>query len=329
MAHNDLGDFYRNRGDFTTAHKCYVRTRDYCSTSKHTISMCLNVIKSCIDMGNFLQVHNYVTKAESIPEVVDDPVITAQLRAASGLAHLDARKYKLAARKFSEITTQVDDVLGEMVSLQDVAIYGVLCALASFTRAELQEHVIQPPSFRAVLENCPKARELVLDFFSSKYASCLSHMEEMKPDLTLDIYLHTHIDELYKQIRSKALIQYSSPYHSIDMHRMASAFNTDISDLEEELATLIMQGAIEARIDSSSKILHARRVNDRHSTFEAALSLADSFRLNTKALMLRVHLSRNDLVLKGPGDRLGPIKSSRQERGGDLLRIEKCEEGKS
>ena len=51
MGHNDLGDFYSESGDFHAALKCYVRTRDYCTTTKHTVSMCLNVIRVSIHMG--------------------------------------------------------------------------------------------------------------------------------------------------------------------------------------------------------------------------------------------------------------------------------------
>lgn len=40
------------------AFKCYVRTRDYCSTSVHILSMCLNVIKASLEpsLGNYLNV---------------------------------------------------------------------------------------------------------------------------------------------------------------------------------------------------------------------------------------------------------------------------------
>jgi COP9 signalosome complex subunit 1 len=31
--HNSLGDLYYNRNDLNSAFKCYVRTRDYCSSS--------------------------------------------------------------------------------------------------------------------------------------------------------------------------------------------------------------------------------------------------------------------------------------------------------
>ena len=43
--HDDLGDHYLDCGDLSNALKCYSRARDYCTSSKHVIHMCLNVIK--------------------------------------------------------------------------------------------------------------------------------------------------------------------------------------------------------------------------------------------------------------------------------------------
>ena len=48
--------------------KSYVRSRDYCTTGKHVIQMCLNVIKVSIELGNFVHVNNYISKAEQTPE---------------------------------------------------------------------------------------------------------------------------------------------------------------------------------------------------------------------------------------------------------------------
>ena len=45
MGHTFLGEFFYEKGDLNAALKCYIRTRDYCTTSKHIITMCLNVIK--------------------------------------------------------------------------------------------------------------------------------------------------------------------------------------------------------------------------------------------------------------------------------------------
>lgn len=96
------------------------------------------------------------------------------------------------------------------------------------------------------------------------------------------MYLAPHVRTLYTQIRNRALIQvgagrgwqgwrcpgvagswyplclqYFSPYVSADMHKMAAAFNTTVAALEDELTQLILEGLINARIDSHSKVVWA------------------------------------------------------------------------
>jgi len=315
MGHNDLGDFHSDRGDFATALKCYVRTRDYCTTSKHSVSMCLNVIKVSIHMGNFTHVSNYVTKAESTPDV-SDPLLTAQLKVASGLTFLDSKKFKMAARKFLEVSPDLANGFNEVISTQDIALYGGLCALAAFDRSELRAKLIDNTGFRSYLELFPDVRELVNDFYASRYASCLAYLEKLKPDLLLDVHLRSHVETLYEDIRSKALIQYFSPFVTVDMTRMAEAFSTDVKSLEQELAKLIMAGSIPARIDSQNKVLHARLSDQRHATFKKAIQMGEEYQRETKALLLRLNLLRADFTVKGTGETHvhGPSKSSRQER---------------
>uniref|UniRef100_A0A803M3F0 Methyltransferase n=1 Tax=Chenopodium quinoa TaxID=63459 RepID=A0A803M3F0_CHEQI len=137
MGYNDFGDFYYAHGQFGDAFKSYVRTRDYCTTAKHIITMCLNAILVSIEMGQFSHVTSYISKAEQTPEALD-PVTIAKLRCAAGLAHLEAKKYKLAARKFLEVGPELGNNYSEVIAPQDVATYGGLCALATFDRTELK-----------------------------------------------------------------------------------------------------------------------------------------------------------------------------------------------
>jgi len=301
MAHNDLGDFYYQRGDLANALKCYVRTRDYNTTTKHVIQMCLNVIRVSIEMNNYSHVINYVSKAEQTPDV-NDPSIQAKLKVCSGLANLDSKKYKVAAQKFVETTFNIGD-FNDVIAPQDVAIYGGLCALSSFDRSELKKKVIDNGVFRNFLELVPEMRELINDFYSSRYASCLNHLEKLRPEIHLDIHLHDHAESLYQKIRNKALIQYFSPFISVDLNTMAAAFNTSVQGLEKEIAKLIMEGAIQARIDSHNKRLYARHTDQRSATFQNALKVGDEYIRNTNALLLRVNLGRNDFTVKGPTPR--------------------------
>ena len=107
--------------------------------------------------GQLHYVANYITKAESTPDG-NDPALVAQLRVAAGLAYLENKKYKLAARKFLEVPAEHAAVFAEIASAQDVALYGGLCALASFDRTELKSKVVESSSFKAFLELFPQVR---------------------------------------------------------------------------------------------------------------------------------------------------------------------------
>lgn len=300
MGHNDMGDFYYGRGDLQNAFKSYVRTRDYCTTGKHVIQMCLNVIKVSIELGNYVHVNNYISKAEQTPEV-QDPVVAGKLKAAAGLAFLQAKKYKQAAKRFTEVPNEMGTQYHEVLSAQDVAVYGGLCALASFDRHELRNHVINNVSFRDYMEVNPEVRELVNDFYGSRYASCLSHLTKLRPMLELDLHAHVHLNTLYDAIRSRALVQYTTPFTSVNLPTMAEAFKTDVSGLEKELAELIQTDQIQARIDSHNKVLYARHADQRKATFISALCTAEQYLGDTKALLLRANLLKYDFAQKQGG----------------------------
>ncbi|MED6185349.1 COP9/signalosome complex subunit Csn1 [Stylosanthes scabra] len=293
MGYNDFGDFYYAHGQLGEAFKSYVRTRDYCTTSKHIIHMCMSAILVSIEMGQFTHVTSYVSKAEQTHEALDQITI-AKLRCAAGLAKLVSKKYKLAARKFLETAPELGSQYNEVIAPQDIATYGGLCALATFDRTELKTKVIDNINFRNFLELVPEVRELINDFYSSHYASCLEYLANLKANLLLDIHLHDHVETLYDQIRHKALIQYTLPFVSVDLQMMASAFKTTISELEKELVALITDNQIQARIDSHNKILYARHADQRNATFQRVLETGRGFDRDVRSMLLRTNLIKHD-----------------------------------
>jgi len=60
---------------------------------------------------------------------------------------------------------------------------------------------------------------------------------------------------LYAMVRHRALVQYTAPYSSVSLGAMAGAFGTETAALEKELAGLIMDGQVHARIDSQAKVM--------------------------------------------------------------------------
>ncbi|XP_022089317.1 COP9 signalosome complex subunit 1-like isoform X2 [Acanthaster planci] len=302
--HDDLGDHYLDQGDLSSALKCYSRARDYCTSAKHVVNMCLNVIKVSIHLQNWSHVLSYVNKAEATPEISeghrdskDNLTIVTKLKCSAGLAELAMKKYKPAAKYFLQAVFDHCD-FPDLLSPNNVAMYGGLCALASFDRQELQKNVISSSSFKLFLELEPQLRDIIFMFYESKYASCLKLLDDIKDNLLLDMYLAPHVNTLYSQIRNRALIQYFSPYVSADLLKMAASFNTTVSELEDELMQLILDDQINARIDSHNKILYARDVDQRSSTFEKSLAMGLAFQRRTKALILRSAMLKNNIIVK-------------------------------
>lgn len=69
-------------------------------------------------------------------------IIFTRLRCAAGVAELAGKRYKAAARHFLQASLDHCD-FPEVLSPNNVAIYGGLCALATYDRNELQKNVIQ------------------------------------------------------------------------------------------------------------------------------------------------------------------------------------------
>lgn len=301
--HDDLGDHYLNCGDLSNALKCYSRARDYCTSGKHVVNMCMNVIKVSIYLQNWSHVLSYVSKAESTPDFNELQTkdtyqhILTKLKCAAGLAELATKKYKSAANHFLQANLDHCD-FPELMSPNNVAMYGGLCALATFDRHDLQKNVIFSSSFKLFLELEPQLRDIIFKFYESKYASCLKLLDDIKDNLLLDMYIAPHINNLYTQIRNRALIQYFSPYLSADMRKMATSFNRTVNALEDELMQLILEGQIEARIDSHNKILFAQDVDQRSTTFEKSLQMGKEYQRRTRMLILRAAVLKNKIHVK-------------------------------
>jgi COP9 signalosome complex subunit 1 len=108
-------------------------------------------------LQNWSHVSSYVNKADATPQPAEQSgqggggkdsaaqnsaqLISTKLKCAAGLAELATKKIKAAAKCFLLASFDHCD-FPELLSPNNVATYGVLCALASFDRQELQKHVI-------------------------------------------------------------------------------------------------------------------------------------------------------------------------------------------
>lgn len=311
MGYDDLGQHYHNIGDLPASTKSYARMRDYCTTPSHIGIMCFRIIHVSIDQENWLAVQSNVQKIGHLTQKpADTEKNQAKLRAATGLAQLSLGLYRDAAVSFLAtdprmITAKLDDpsdedAYNEIITPNDIAVYGGICALASMNRNELQKLVLENSNFRNYLELEPHIRRAISFFVSSKYSSCLSILESYKTDYLLDLHLQRHIPDLYFQVRSKSIVQYFIPFSSVTLKAMASAFATSEESIEEELVDMIHRGTLEAKIDLQERVLLAKRTDARSKVLEEALEMAKDYERTAHLRTMRMEILNAGLDVKTP-----------------------------
>lgn len=257
MGHEDLGKHLYTSGDLTGAFKCYTRMRDFCTTSKHIVDMSMQIARVCIEQGSYVSVGSHVLKIRNLTRTPEEEEeLKPILSIFTGLTHLSTGDFRGAAKSFLECPSTLGSSFNDVVSANDVAIYGGLCALASMERTQLKSHVLDNSDFRNFLELEPQMRRAISFFHTAKYSSCLAILADYRSDYILDIHLHKHVNRLYESIRSKGIVQYFIPFSCVTLKSMAEAFVTNEETLERELVGMIGRGTLDARIDTQNKVLY-------------------------------------------------------------------------
>jgi COP9 signalosome complex subunit 1 len=255
MGNEDLGRHYQAIGELPKAFEAFSRMRQDVSIPKHIVDVSRHLIEVGIEQRNWIAVVSNAQKIKSVQaSTADDKSIPQYLAAAEGLANMDAEQYYAAALNFVSAEAGMGSSCDTIISPNDVAVYGGLCALASMDRNELHEKVLENSNFRTYLELEPHIRRAITFFVNSRYTACLDILEAYRADYLLDIHLHKHVDYLYCMIRSKSIVQYFIPFSCVTLDSLNSAFAVPGKSIEKELSMMILRNQLDARIDTQNKV---------------------------------------------------------------------------
>src|ERR1700761_4818666 len=144
MGNEDLGTHYYSIGDLNNAVKAYSRMRDYCTTAPHIASTAFRIIAVAIEQRNWLAVQSQVHKVRNIQLKPEESARNQpKIQAAMGLQQMSTFDYREAAISFVNTDPSLGDSYSDVLTSNDIAVYGGLCALASMTRFELQSKVLE------------------------------------------------------------------------------------------------------------------------------------------------------------------------------------------
>lgn len=219
--------------------------------NKHIIELNKHLTTITIEQKNWLGAVNHAQKLLSVTEQTqteEAKAVQPFIKIAQGLAFMAQKKYSDAATSFLGVGTGMD--APAIMSGNDVAIYGGLCALASIDRDQLQKRVLNSTTFRSYLELEPEVRRAITSFVNGRYSVCLSILEGYRNDYLLDIHLSSHVSDIFRLIRSKSIAQYFIPFSCVTLESLNASFAQSGESIEEELLGMIKNGTLNARVDT-------------------------------------------------------------------------------
>ena len=250
--------------------------REYCTTPKHVAEMTIKLVYTCIVSGQWIMAQSHCQRARILSIKQEEKIkFDPAIEACSGLAYLGVQDYAAAAKAFLRVSpTYISsepvagiDFQKQVLSANDIAVYGGLAALASMDRKQLRTDVLENSEFRTFLELEPHIRRAIASFCDAKYSACLAALQAYQTDYLLDLFLAPHVNNLYQNIRSKSIVQFFVPFSHVRIADLAAAFplvgQTQLSEqakaqtMELELMDMISSGALDARIDAVEGLLLA------------------------------------------------------------------------
>ena len=331
MGSEELGVHYHQIGDLANALKAFNRMRDYCTTPAQIVSTAFRVISINIEQKNWLGVSSQVAKVKAglQSRAEDAAKYGSKVNVAQGLQHMAMAEFKEAANSFLNTDFSLGDTYNEVITSNDVAVYGGLCALASMNRSELQTKVLANANFRSFLELEPHIRRAINCFCASKYSQCLDILESYRADYLLDIYLQDQLSKLYQDIRTKSIVHYFQPFSRVTLDSMEQMFGVSNSNssttmsngasshnvqsssntFKDELISMIESNALQARIDLENNVLVAYEESPRALMQQQALDSVDNFIREAQIKLLRLNAVNGGLEVK-PAAKEGKGKSA-------------------
>lgn len=301
MGNEDLGLHYHATGELQRSFQTLHRMRDYCTSPKHLADMAMKIILVAIEDKNWMAVQSQVHKVRGHAlKGEDDTKLQSRLHAALGLAQMCSGIYREAALSFLRVDSSLGTSFNEVVTANDVAVYGGLCALATMHRTELPQKVLDNASFRAHLELEPHIRRAISFFCGSKFSQCLAVLSAHRTDFMLDLHLRGQVGQLLGLIRSKSIIGSFVPYRSVSLASMAQAFVTTESEMEDELVEMIRHGSLKARIDAQNRLLISQEFHPREQLQDEVLAMAKRYEQMARLRLMILNIASAGLEVK-PG----------------------------
>lgn len=219
-------------------------------------------------------------KALQVKSAIPHPRIMGVIRECGGKMHMSAQNFESAHSDFFEAFKNYDEagnnrriqclkylVLASMLELSDIDPFDSPEAKPYINNKEIVSMTNLHAAYRG--KDVRRFEEVL-----KENSSTIMH----------DTFIREHVEELVNRFRSQVLLELIAPYTRIEISFAAQQLNIEMSELEQLLVSLIIDGKIRGRIDQLNNrlILNDAEIETGEAKYKAIQNWSDElFRLRT------------------------------------------------
>jgi COP9 signalosome complex subunit 1 len=328
----NLGLHYWQWGRIEDALKNLLKSREFTSVQQHHIDVTLHMISCYLDIGQLVNAVGFCAKLQDLAQ---DPVTSLRSKALLGLFAIQERNYVSAAHRFLELDGDIGTDWGFLLSSSDVGFYGALCAVLSFSRAQILASLVENKTFQHIYwHEQPEIKNFVISTYEKNdYSDVISFLKWLKTRLLLDLHLHSFAGEIVQQIHDRLFAQYLEPFASVTLQRLADDFKLSLdNEVRSTLIELVTTHKVKARIDfRTGRILRgplatssssSLSLQQRKKLLEKMMITQEEHVMNMKRALFLLSLRKAGVVVKGNAEEAsGNDMSSFPMGGGKASRV--------
>ncbi|KAF9764793.1 26S proteasome non-ATPase regulatory subunit 6 [Nosema granulosis] len=176
-----------------------------------------------------------------------------------GIYFLMKGRFLESAQYFNESLPSFES--NEMVSYKDAVQYMIFAGLLTYSRTEIKTKLIECSEVNEV--GSPESINLIKSLYECNYYDYLPMLYKFLSSVSHNVYLSHFIDYFCKEMKKKAYKQLLDSYQFISISNMAQLFGIEESYLEEDLASFIVEGDLNCKIDKIDGIILVEDVEDQ------------------------------------------------------------------
>ncbi|TYJ56871.1 hypothetical protein B9479_002482 [Cryptococcus floricola] len=323
-------------GNINEALKYFSGAREHSVSNQHNVDLGVSILEACLAFNLPGPLTGHIAKLESVldrvhphpsgpagkptktnmtttladlreREVADARSLAtrrsvlSRIRVGRGLLALSQKEWARAGREMNYIDEEaggLGDWEGKAISTGDVALITAFTVLASSDRARIQRLLLDRQSFRAsVGDNLPWVLELVQSFVGGKYDKVMLILHDAQPTLLLNPFLAPSTRNLIHHIQTSAITQYITPFSTISLPNMASAFTLTYPAILEIVEKLVSGGDVKGKIDLIDGVLMVEEMDVRGEMFEKALGAGKKAAEMSEATVLKMKFAEAGIVV--------------------------------